>query len=248
MDKIFLNNNEAFIVLSTVWSFFSLLKGQIAYITVQKSLFMPLQGKIILLFYFAIGQSGRMLSIILYLAPILGTFDTYYHGHLGALRVTARVQLHSTAALIQRVLDYDMNDTAIFFEENWRNMQIDPFFKDSNPMFSTPIFVNFSLVTMFTFHIVAGYNLQKRMHQHTTNKGGLRHIYDAVYALMCPPLFPDWELVYREGNYTLRESWKKTKMFLTCHIIIHFVEHLVLCIPIIMLRTTMNNRDGINQI
>jgi hypothetical protein len=247
MDKIFLNNNEAFIILSTCWSFFSVLKGLISHVAVQKSMFLSMLGKIILLFYFASGLAGRLLSIILYLAPVLGIFDTYYHGILAALRVTQRV-MPDNVDLMQRVLDYHLNGTAILYEENWRKVQIDPFFKGSDPFFSTPIFFNIYLMTMLMCHIVASYNLQKRMHRHIINKRSLKHIFNAVYGLMCPPLFPDWELVYRQGNCTLKESWKKTKEFLTCHIIIHFVEHLVLCIPLMMLRNTIMDRDGIHQI
>jgi hypothetical protein len=85
MDKIILNNNEIFMLLSTSWSFVSLLKGQLFYIKATKDNSVRTLGQIIALLYFAIGLTGRLLSIVFFFTPLLGLFDTNYHGIFGSI-------------------------------------------------------------------------------------------------------------------------------------------------------------------
>jgi hypothetical protein len=121
LDKLFLSSNEIFIVLSTFWSFVSLLKGQLLYIKSTKDNFVTLIGQIMLLMYFAIGMSGRLMSIILFFTPLLGLFDTNYHGDLGSRPLDPYPLGNGNIYIL---FDYTDNNKPIFFHKAWRRFKI----------------------------------------------------------------------------------------------------------------------------
>jgi hypothetical protein len=66
-----------------------------------------------------------------------------------------------------------------------------------------------------------------------------------LYTLLCPPLFLDWEEIYRggKGYITFKDSWKKSQKCLVFYISMHFIEHIALCIPIIFLKRAIDERN-----
>jgi uncharacterized membrane protein YecN with MAPEG domain len=229
MDKLFLSNNEIFIVLSTCWSFVSLIKGQLLYINATKDNFATIKGQIILSLYFAMGMSGRLLSIVLFFTPLLGLFDTNYHGVLG-----------SRPGLFERQL-FDYMDTSkpIFAHKMWLRFQIK---EEGLFHFQSTLFL--SMCCTITFHLVAGFMIQlkanRQSKERTSNK-----IYQTLYTFLSPPLFLDWEKIYRDGKgtITIKESWKKTQKLLFFHILMHFIEHILLCIPLMLFKRAIQKRN-----
>jgi hypothetical protein len=67
----------------------------------------------------------------------------------------------------------------------------------------------------------------------------------SLYTLLCPPLFIDWEDIYRDGQGLISfiNSWKKSQKFLFFPILLHFMEHIVICIPMMILKRAIKERN-----
>jgi hypothetical protein len=238
MDKLFLSNNEIFIVLSTCWSFVSLLRGQLFYIKATKDNFATIIGQIMLLLYFAIGMSGRLLSIVLFFTPLLGLFDTNYHGVLGSRTVyQVRIITNGQITKVYGLLDYMDNNKPIFFNESWQRFQIKEKFHFQSTLF---LFLCFTI----TFHLVAGFIIQLKANSQSKDRTPDK-MFQTLYTFLSPPIFLDWENIYRDGkgSITIKESWKKSQKLLLLHILMHFIEHIVLSIPLIFFKKTIQERN-----
>jgi hypothetical protein len=237
MDNIFLNDNELFIVLSTSWSFFSLLKGLLFYIEATKCNFVTSLGQIILLLYFVIGMSGRLLSTILFFTPLLGLFDTNYHGVLGSVK--PKMYLPSVKKKMGLLFDYIDNNKPILFADAWVKKII-----TETELFKLPLTLFLFIIAVIIFHLVTGVSIKLKVNKHSKEKTTTK-ILQTLYTLLCPPLFLDWEGIYRDGkgSITFKESWKKSQKLLLFYILIHFIEHIVLCIPLMLFKKIIDKRN-----
>jgi hypothetical protein len=224
--------------LSTAWSFFSLLKGQLFYIEAIKANFVPLFGKIDLLLYFAIGLSGRLFSVVLFFTPLLGLFDTSYHWYLGS--ITVFESRDYTGSIGYTLFDYIGNNTPIYFYDTWEFY----IYIYDNASFFCPTELYVVIIIFFViliFHTIIGHAFQTKLHGQSKEIVS-KKIFEAVYALLCPPLILDWEEIYRKskGLTTHKKSWRKSQKLLIFHIII---EHIILCVPLMILKSTIGDRN-----
>jgi hypothetical protein len=232
MDKIFLNKNDLFLYVSLVWSFISLLRGHISYIAASKNNFLGIVGKIILLCFFVIGLSGKLFNIVLFCTPILGLFDSNYHGYLGKLDFKKRFINNCI------LYDYHLNNTPICVEDIWSKLQL------SNSLSLNPIPIYLTMCAVFLLHIVLCSFLQYRLESHV-QKTMPKIVFVSIYSLMSPPLFLDWEVIYRKNvqDFSVKESWRKSQEFLTCSIMMHFVQHIIFCTPLMMQKMSISARN-----
>jgi hypothetical protein len=234
MDKIF-NNNELLIFVSTAWSFISLLRGLVSYVKASKSNYLPLLGQLVLFTYFAVSMSVRLLSIVLFFTPHIGLFDTNYHSILGVLSPNTFVS-RDTDQDLQRMFDNGENGTATYFDVEWQKVQI-----KEPKLFYFPSFFRLFFISLVILHIILTLFLQTKLYRdHTTKR-----IVQALNTMLCPPLFLDWEVIYRacKGSITIKESWRRSHKLIITHIMIHFIEHVALCIPLILFKRRIDKRN-----
>ena len=64
-------------------------------------------------------------------------------------------------------------------------------------------------------------------------------------ALICQPVHFDWEHLYRlnEGNLSILECWKRSKYLLLGYNILFFLEHMVLFVPMVLLKIAIVQRN-----
>jgi hypothetical protein len=236
MNRIFLNSNELLIIFSTGWSFVSLIRGQLSYINATKNNFVPLLGKLVLLVFIAIGMLGRLLAIVLFCTPFMGLFDTNYHGTLGKIEVT-NYPFKDGRTLYRTLFNYSKNNTAIVFGKAWEKYRINNIFK-----FSTSFCILF--ITLILLHVVIGYILQPKQTSQSKEKS-VNDIFQEIYALLCPPMFLDWEVIHRGsgGLVTVPKSWRMSQKLLIYHIVMHLVEHVLLLIPLMLLKRAIAVRN-----
>jgi hypothetical protein len=117
LDKIVLNDNQWFIALSTGLSCFSLLKGQLSYISASKGNFLPLKGAAVLAVYISLSLAVRVFTVLLCYTPILGLYDATHHGPLGILKT----DLSSFEPPGKFIYDVSQNDTIVTFSHAWDN-------------------------------------------------------------------------------------------------------------------------------
>jgi hypothetical protein len=219
--------------MSTGWSLLSLLRGHISYIKASKADVMPLRGQIILLSFFAVELSGRLYIFVLFCTPFLGLFDTNYHGYFGALSAGKGNENQTS------LFDYHMNNTPIFFKEAWQQFKF-----DSHLYFYLPTFLYIFLIAMIISHIITGYIIQSKIHRKSKERD-MKNLFHAFHSLMSPPLVLDWELIYRKskGKITVKDSWLKSQYCIIYFAILHLIEHIVFCIPLIMLKSAITERN-----
>jgi hypothetical protein len=236
MNKIFFDVNYVFIILSSTWSFVSLLRGQLAYIEALKNNCIPMLGKVILLSFYTIGLAGRLFAIVLFCTPLLGLCDTNYHGYYGA---TSTDPGTIDGLNTYTVYDYQESGTPIFFENFWHK-----FLLNDTVFFYVPVYFYYNYFIVIVIHIVLGCIFQSKMNR-SSKERETKKIFQNIYTLLCPPLFLDWELVYQnsKGLITVKKCWIKSQTFLIYHIIIHLVEHVLLCIPLMMLKRAIADRN-----
>jgi hypothetical protein len=95
-----------------------------------------------------------------------------------------------------------------------------------------------------TFHLVTGVIIKLKANRHSKERATTT-IFRTTNTLLCPPLFLDWEEIYRDGKgcLTFKDSWKKSQKYLVFHILMHFVEHMVLCIPLMLFKKAIDDRN-----
>jgi hypothetical protein len=134
--------------------------------------------------------------------------------------------------------DYHLNNTPIFFDNIWSKLQL------SNLMFYNPTPMYVTLCAVFLLHIVICSFLQSILKSDVKEKL-TRKIFLSIYSLMSPPLFLDWEVIYRqnEKKLSVKESWRKSQEFLICNIMMHLVQHTIFCIPLMIRKMSILARN-----
>jgi uncharacterized membrane protein YciS (DUF1049 family) len=210
----------------------SLLKGQLSYISASKGNFLPFKGTAVLAVYISLSLAVRVFAVLLCYTPILGLFDATHHGKLGILETD----------LVRGKYIYDIgqNDTIITFSQAWDNHCL-----ERSGIF--PFSALFSVLPLLIFFIqwivsfVQFSQLTKGNHNST-----MKNLLQSLYSLLYPPVVVDWDSIYRANNeeMSILDCWKKSKKFLFIQIFINFLQHLVLCIPLIVLRLEIDQRNA----
>ncbi len=110
LEDLFAGNSMELIVLSTLWSFFSLILDYLAWISFSKGTFLPTRGHLILSMFALLSLLSRISSVVLYFAPALGLFNLLGHYTIGSLPTT------------KDILVYDLGDNGTVsktFQEAW---------------------------------------------------------------------------------------------------------------------------------
>jgi hypothetical protein len=230
LDKIVLNDNETFLIWSTLISCFSLLSGQLSYISANKRGFLPLTGKLILALYFSICLSVRVLAIILFYTPILGLFGTNRHGKFGYMR-----DIYSEAI----IYDVIENDQPVTLTEAWNNFTLNG--SDFNPM---PKYSSLFPPVLLLIHWCVSFILLSCILKGKTWTKG-KQMLQSLYTILYPPVVVDWETIYRlnNGKLSIKTCWKKSKRFMIVQIAINFMQHILLCVPLMLLKVAIDKRN-----
>ena len=72
-------------------------------------------------------------------------------------------------------------------------------------------------------------------------------ILNNLCTLLCPPLHYDWELIHRCGKPTgisINKCWNRSKKILAAYNLLLFLEHLILMIPLITWKCTIDERNS----
>jgi hypothetical protein len=230
LEKIILDNTDTFLIVSVIISCFSLLSGQVAYISAIKGNFLSLTGKIILCIYFTISRLTRVFVIILFYTPVLGLFNTNGHGIMGSINIDEMAGIWG---------DYRGSDKLVTFRQAWSNVTL-----AVPDLYSMPNY--FSLLPPLLFLLHCGLSIFLLSRLYKKNKyPKLQIVLHGLYTILFPPLFVDWETIYRDSNgeVTIKKCWQKTKMFIFAQINIHFIEHILFCIPLVMLKVAIDQRN-----
>ena len=68
----------------------------------------------------------------------------------------------------------------------------------------------------------------------------------SLWTVICPPLIFDWEEFYikSQGKLQLMKCWTKSMRLYYLFNGLFYIEHIIFCIPIIMLKSSINQRNS----
>jgi hypothetical protein len=231
LDRIVLDDNETFLVISTIISCVSLLSGQVSHLSAMKGSFLSLTGKCILYAYFLISLSVRVFVIMLCYTSVLGLFSTNQHGKLGSMKVNSEVKNY--------VYDVTATNKHVSFEKAWDNFTLDGL--DVYPMLNY-----FSLLPplLFFVHWCVSFFLLSFLYKRNTYSK-IKLLLQGLYTILFPPVFADWETIYRHcnGQIPITKCWQKSKIFICIQIAINFIQHISFCVPLMLFKVAIDQRN-----
>ncbi len=224
LGRIFLERNNEFVVLSAAISVFSIVSGHVFYLKTKKRGFMKPLGIVITSIYFLVGTAIRVFFVVVFFTPTLGTFNVLQHAKMGAILATEKDP--------QPTYDLWPNGTARPLVNAWDDLR---FRHGSADFLHIPLeFIYVAVPVLFATH--AAFSLF--LHRHL---GG--RMASALYSLICPPLFNDWEDHRRADRGSVEASWSTASTSYRMMLGLYFAQHLVLSAPLLALKRAVNDRN-----
>ena len=89
-----------------------------------------------------------------------------------------------------------------------------------------------STITVALFHIIFSYLIQKWL-----LRGKKSNLKEALWSILSPPLYLDWEYLYRKEDFEMpiQECWKRSRNSFLFHNLLTFIGNLALGIPLYIL-------------
>ena len=170
--------------------------------------------------------------LVLFYAPTLGTFNTLVHSFTRKIPVVSNGWIYNL----------DENNHTITIEEPWFKFWV----QDENEFFPLPKLMRIVPIIMMLCHIAIGYALiaiiigEKRGENRRAMI--INQMLQSLWTIACPPLFLDWEELYRhsKSKRSIRQCWNKSWTLTITFIICFTVEHLFLCAPLFVFRVHFN--------
>ena len=250
-------NKSHVLIFSATFSLISLVRGQMGLGISLGRGFVPLKGKLLLMIYYCIGTLARLFAVVLFFTPNLGLLDTRHHSKSGQL----------SAEIGSSVFDVE-NGTAKFFNETWNNYyklgekgEVFYQFPKAAMVCAFPLLLITHLILSLLFceAIYCGFDFfseRERMlnllisssRGLTVNKGlgWSKKILENLNTLLCPPIHWDWEFLHRlKGgpSLSISECWRRSKRLLVAFNFLIFVEHLLLMVPLVVLKVAIDDRN-----
>ena len=235
---------ESFLITSTAWSMFSLIRGQISLHTSKKNHYVPFLGKfVVLILYYTTTTLARVWAIVLLFTPYLGLFDTLHHYNHGSKQ--AWPQKADWA-----VFDISPNGTVIWFNELWnaeyKYDSIDQFYEFSPSLLVIP------LIIVMVFHPILSHFLQSQIYYKgikPSNLNSIKGVHQTMHNIISTPLHKDWEHIYRLDKLNGRKTsvlqcWSRSKLFLLTLQILVLFEHMIMLVPLLALRSAIQKRNA----
>ncbi len=233
LGGVLLSDEFEFAIAAIGASYLSLVVGHILYVRNTKNGFLPFTAILVQLFYFGLSVGCRIFSIVVFLTPKLGLWNTMYHTHFANIPASE-----------DRTFDYYPNGTKIYISEAWQPFQLKAF--NTNGGLDVPLAVTLPLVLFI--HIVTG--LAIAIYFKTSPLKETQH-WHVLYTLVCPPLFSDWQELYSNGigkgsdeRERSRHCWKLSWSAYLCYVALFVFESAILSWPIIMLKIFIINQKA----
>ena len=156
-------------------------------------------GKIVLAIYFTIGTAARVWSLLLYFAPSLGLFNCLNHPTF-ALKGAKPVKF--------AVYNVNANGTPTWFHELWNKH----YRGGPDDFYYIPSYIlMYPLLFLTISHLLISWTIQRKLYQGEKLRV-IEGFFDALYTMICLPVYLDWEGIYRQGEGKLPKSecWKKS--------------------------------------
>ena len=242
LSKNFVPENELIFYASAIASFLSLVRGQLSRLGMKKNRFLPMGGKLILCAFYTVGIFAKVAAFLLFFTPNLGLLNTLFHQKSGLISTIA---LYKEGVPLTPVFDINPIGNETSFNGIWESKyKLEENIK-SFPQFLLPVLCLLALL----MHLMLSQLLKKmyfkgipRPKVHFVN-----FLSSDLCTLLCPPLDFDWELIHRCGKSTgisIDKCWNRSKKIMVAYNLLLFLENLILLIPMLTLKCTIDERNS----
>ena len=185
LDELFAGGGFELIVLSALWSFFSLVVGFLAWISLHKGNFLPKRGQIILALFALFSLLARISSVVLFFAPAMGLFNLLGHFTVGHLPTT------------DDVIVYDLGDNNGTASKDFKMAWGDPVscYTDLTVFSLEKFYIAFLFLILVHYVCLAvikfGFALDFRSRK--SSSSWLEKLFHVLSQLVYPINFRDWD-------------------------------------------------------
>ncbi len=187
IGNIVIAENRKFVAAGAALSFLSLVRGHVAQVDADKRGHLPLAGTGLLAAYFALSVAARCLAVVVFFVPLLGLFDVLRLAQMGLL-----------AGSEETTYDVLRKGATLSVEAEWRrSFEVDnmmEFYTADSMMQLAYMIVPCVVVAV---HVPVTCIIWKMCGTACTGYWRVAH------SFVCPPLFNDWEDIYREQKVPL---------------------------------------------
>ncbi len=224
--NIVITENKAYLGIAIATSICAIVLGHVSYLMALKKGSVPiLSAFLILPTYFFVSTLVRISAAVLFFTPLLGLF--------GILKIAKMALIPGSPSTLS---DVYTNYTTLSLEEEWSELQIREVYEILS---GSPIYTGYAIVGCILpiIHLLVGYAVNYVYKVDT----GLRHV---LYTFICPPLYFDWEGIYRKnkGAFAIEMCFLRARNAYLIFVGIFALEHLLLCIPLMLLRPIIAER------
>lgn len=173
---------------------------------------------------------NRIFLLVLFYTPMLGIFNTrmYYS--------TRKIPAVSNGW----IYDLDQYNHTSTIEEQWFTFWI----QNESDFFLLPKHMRILPMVMLVCHIPISYALisliiggNKCVNRRIVK---IDQMLQSLWTIVCPPLFFDWEELYRQSKseQSIKECWNKSCTIMITFSILFTIENIILCSPLFVFRVS----------
>ncbi len=229
VGNIIVESSRSFVLFTVVTSMLSLVHGHVDYINMHKNGNLPFVGKAILGVYFALSVLGRVFALVIFFTPILGLFNILRMAEIGML-----------PASNDTVFDINASGEVKTMEEFWllrfKLSAVSDLFSGRPAWLTYLVIISSTLLFHLTLALVI---LSKALKLRSFEMWC-----SLLHTCVCPPLFLDWEHIYRAGpgQITVKRCWDTSESLHRSFVALFALENLILCIPLTVLKCNFDAR------
>ncbi len=221
------SDDHIWLLAALLTSVRGLVWGHIRHLQAAKRGHLPFIGKFVILpAYYIVGCLARCTAVVLFLTPILGMFGTLELGRFGSMDASAYVKT-----------DFD-GRRFLSFKEEWRAFKYDTIgdiLDNSGIYFAyASVLPALLLIRLTSLSVLKCSELFNPLHS----------AWHLLHATICPPLYNDWEDLYRTSK-TKIECYKQSMLYIGGHICLTALENSLMCAPLVILKGIVERRVDI---
>ena len=229
--SVILDKNAALVTLSAAWSFRTLIMGQLAFLSMTKDGYLPLNGKIIMFMYFCITVSSRIVAICLFFTPGLGLFNTLWHWKMGIIPVDEMADFILDVSIV--------NDTTLGVrrvKHAWVPVKSP---SDLTGLGLQSYFFVFIALYLCYLAVAAALHYWYSWKNSKVKAASKRTIH-VIFQILCPTIFRDWD---EEPMEVMEASTSNIKKIYGVKIATSTIFNLLHCIPLYVLWGRIQQRN-----
>ena len=217
VGAVIVDGSLPLLALSAGSSLFSVVKDHVTYIEVKKAGHLPFAGQIVTAVYMLVGVISRLVAFLIFFTPLLGMLDVLELARFGTIKGSD-----------------DFRNTIVSFKGNTMADYWEPFETSPETFFTSHSMLLACTAippALIVIHFLFGCTVMSFL-------SGDSERWHLLFTLVVPPLFHDWEDIYRQSkeDVTIQSCWVKSILSLTLYLVLFAIEHAALCIPLAMLK------------